>query len=125
VTSRVLAFSSATEGATGVASLLAPSLVVQLLLGAELPGVGPLVVRCFGVALVALGIASWPRGSGAEPSMQGLRAMVVYNVMIAGLLGYAGASAHLAGPLLWPAVVIHGVVAVLLIKPRSTPPSTH
>jgi len=125
VTSRVLAFSSATEGATGVASLLAPSLVVQLLLGAELPGVGPLVVRCFGVALVALGIASWPRGIEADPSMQALRAMVVYNVLIAGLLGYAGASAHLAGPLLWPAVVIHAVVAALLLKPRSTPPSTH
>jgi len=125
VTSRVLAFSSATEGATGVASLLAPSLVVQLLLGAELPGVGPLVVRCFGVALVALGIAVWPRDMETELSMQALRAMVVYNVMIAGLLGYAGAAAHVGGPLLWPAVVIHAVVAALLLKPRSAQPSTH
>ena len=125
MTSRVLAFSSATEGATGVASLLAPSLVARLLLGAELPGVGPLVVRCFGVALVALGIAVWPGETETEPSMQALRGMVVYNVMIAGVLGYAGAALHLGGPLLWPAVTIHAVVAVLLIKPRSTLPSPH
>ena len=124
MTSRVLAFSTATEGATGVASLLAPSLVAQLLLGTDLPGAGPVVVRCFGVALVALGIAAWPRGTEAEPSRQALRAMVVYNAMIAGLLGYAGAALHLGGPLLWPAVAIHTVVAVLLIRPRSLPPST-
>jgi len=125
VTSRVLAFSTATEGATGVASLLAPSLVAQLLLGTDLPGAGPVVVRCFGVALVALGIAVWPRDMETEPPMQALRGMVVYNVMIAGVLGYAGAALHLGGPLLWPAVVIHAVVAALLLKPRSTPPSTH
>jgi hypothetical protein len=56
--------------------------------------------------------------------MQALRGMVVYNVMIAGVLGYAGAALHLGGPLLWPAVAIHTVVAVLLIRPRSLPPST-
>ena len=124
MTSRVLAFSTATEGATGVASLLAPSLVAQLLLGTDLPGAGPVVVRCFGVALVALGIAVWPRDMETEPPMQALRGMVVYNVMIAGVLGYAGAALHLGGPLLWPAVAIHTVVAVLLIRPRSLPPST-
>lgn len=124
MTGKVLGFSAATEGATGVASLLAPSFVVQLLLGADLPGVGPVVVRCFGVALVALGIASWPRWTEADRSMQAVRAMVVYNLMIAGLLGYAGATAGLAGPLLWPAVAIHAVVAILLLKPRSMAPST-
>lgn len=124
MTPKVLAFSAAAEGVTGLASLLAPMVVVQLLLGADLPGVGPVVVRCFGVALVALGIAVWPRDTETEPSMQALRGMVFYNVMIAGLLGYAGATAHVGGPLLWPAVVIHAVVAVLLVKPRSTQPST-
>ena len=125
MTGKVLGFSAATEGATGVASLLAPSLVVRLLLGTDLPGVGPLVVRCFGVALVSLAIASWPRWAETEPSMQAVRAMVVYNVMIAGLLGFAGAAAHLGGPALWPAVAIHALVAVLLVRPRSTAPSAH
>jgi hypothetical protein len=125
VTARVLAFSTAAEGVTGLASLLAPSVVAQLLLGADLPGTGSVVVRCFGIALVALAIACWPGDSHAEPSLRGLRAMVLYNAMIAGVLGYAGAALHLGGPLLWPAVAIHAVVALLLIKPRSTQPSTH
>lgn len=119
MTARVVAFSAATEGVTGVASLLAPSVVVQLLLGADLPGIGPVVVRCFGIALMALGIACWPGDTHTEPSMQGLRAMVFYNAMIAGFLGYAGAVAHLGGPLLWPAVVLHAIVAVLLVRPST------
>ena len=125
MTGKVLGFSAATEGATGVASFLAPSLVVRLLLGVELPGAGLLVVRCFGVALVSLAIASWPGWADADPPMQAVRAMVVYNVLIAALLGYAGAAAHLGGPLLWPAVAIHAVVAILLVRPRSTAPSSH
>ncbi len=123
MTVKVLVFSAATEGATGLASLLAPSAVVQWLLGADLPGVGPVVVRCFGIALMALAIACWPRNLGAEPSMQGFRALVLYNVLIAGVLGYAGAALHVGGPLLWPAVTIHAVVALLLLNPRSTQPS--
>ena len=115
MTARVVAFSAATEGMTGLASLLVPSVVTRLLLGADLPGAGPLVVRCFGVALVAMAIACWPRDTHAEPPMQALRALVVYNAMIAALLGYAGAGLHLGGPLLWPAVVVHAIVAGLLV----------
>ena len=115
MTAKVVAFSSATEGVTGLASLLAPSVVTQLLLGTDLSGAGPLVVRCFGFALVAMAIACWPSDTRGEPSMQGVRALVLYNAMIAGLLGYAGAALHLGGPLLWPAVVVHAIVAVLLV----------
>jgi hypothetical protein len=124
VTNKVLGFSAATEAATGVVAVIAPSFLAQMLLGAELPGVGPLVVRCFGIALVSLAIACWPGRADADPSMQPLRAMVVYNAMIAGCLGYAGTALQLGGPLLWPAVAIHAVVALLLLLPRSTQPST-
>ena len=55
MTGKVLATSAALEGATGVALLLMPPFVGQLLLGSDLAGVASLVARCFGIALVALG----------------------------------------------------------------------
>ena len=44
----------------GLALLIVPSLVGQLLLGEELTGVAIPVARVAGMALVALGIACWP-----------------------------------------------------------------
>ena len=41
--------------------------------------------------------------------------MLVYNVLIAAFLVYVFAIEHIGGVLLWPAVVLHGVVASLLI----------
>ncbi len=115
---KALAFSTVAEGATGVALLVAPSLVGQLLLGSELPEVASLIARCFGIALVALGLACWPRERSSAPPPQALRAMVVYNVLIAGLLAYAGTAGGLGGVLLWPAVAVHALVGVLLVAPR-------
>ena len=40
--------------------------------------------------------------------------MLLYNAAIALYLAYLGTAGHLGGVLLWPAVVIHAVVAVLL-----------
>ena len=44
--------------------------------------------------------------------------MVVYNVLIAGLLAYAGTAGGLGGVLLWPAVAVHALVGVLLVAPH-------
>jgi hypothetical protein len=48
------------EAATGLALLLVPSLVGQLLLGEGLDGVAIPVARVAGIALIALGITCWP-----------------------------------------------------------------
>ena len=58
--SRVLVLAAIGEVATGVALLLVPSLVGQLLLGVELTGVAVSVARVAGIALVGLGVACWP-----------------------------------------------------------------
>ncbi len=42
--------------------------------------------------------------------------MSVYNALIALYLGYLGAFQHASGLLLWPAVLLHAVVAVLLVR---------
>ena len=54
---RVLIFAAVGEAATGMALLIAPSLVGRLLLGEELAGIAIPVARVAGIALIALGVA--------------------------------------------------------------------
>jgi hypothetical protein len=53
----VLTFAAITEAGTGLALLIVPSLVGQLLLGEQLAGVAIPEARVAGFALIALGIA--------------------------------------------------------------------
>ena len=103
---KVLIFSAVAEAATGLALLIAPTLVGQLLLGEQLTGVAIPVARVAGVALVALGIACWP-----GPPLAG---MLIYSVWVTLYFGYLGFAAGLAGVLLWPAVVLHLLLSFLL-----------
>ena len=103
---KVLIFSAVAEAATGLALLIAPTLVGQLLLGEQLTGVAIPVARVAGVALVALGIACWP-----GPPLAG---MLIYSVWVTLYFGYLGFAAGLAGVLVWPAVVLHLLLSILL-----------
>ena len=73
-----------------------------------------LLGRCFGIALLALGLACWPGGGAAQSGAPAVRAMLVYNALIALLPRVPGHGRHIGGVLLWPAVVLHAVVALLL-----------
>ena len=55
-----LAFAAVRRGGLGLALLIVPSLVGQLLPGKQLAGVAIPVTRVCGIALIALGIACWP-----------------------------------------------------------------
>ena len=57
---KVSDFRRCRRGGTGLALLIVPSLVGQLLLGEELTGIAIPVGRVAGIALIALGIACWP-----------------------------------------------------------------
>ena len=103
---KVLIFSAVAEAATGLALLIAPTLVWQLLLGEQLTGVAIPVARVAGIALVTLGIACWP-----GPPLAG---MLIYSVWVTLYFGYLGFAAGLAGVLLWPAVVLHLLLSILL-----------
>ena len=104
---KVLIFSAVAEAATGLALLIAPSLVGQLLLGEQLTGIAIPVARVAGIALVALGIACWP-----GPPLAG---MLAYSTVVTFYLAYLGFAGSVAGVLLWPAVVLHVIVSALLI----------
>ena len=96
------------EVATGLALLIVPSLVGQLLLGESLSGVAIPVARVAGIALIALGIACWP-----GPPLAG---MTTYSVAVTMYLSYVGLTGHLAGRLLWPAVALHAILTILLAR---------
>ena len=104
----VLIFAAVAEAATGLAMLIVPSLVGQLLLGEELTGLAIPVARVAGIALIALGIACWP-----GPPLVG---MVTYSAVVALYLSYLGFAGGLAGVLLWPAIVLHVILTTLLIS---------
>ena len=81
---KILAFAALVEAGTGIALMLDPLLVVTLLLGTDLTGTGIMLGRCFGLALLALGLACWPgRKNGGSDFPPTLRAMLIYNLLIA------------------------------------------
>lgn len=104
----VLAVVSIGEAATGLALLVAPSLVGALLLGVELDGIAMVMARAFGFALIALAIACWP---GTQ-----LLGMLTYSAGAALYLAYVGLAGSSAGVLLWPAVVLHLILTALLTR---------
>jgi hypothetical protein len=103
---KVLIFAAAGEAATGLALLIVPALVGQLLLGEELTGVAILVARVAGIALIALGIACWP-----GPPLVGI---LTYSAVVTLYLAYLGLVTGLTSLLLWPAVIFHIVLSILL-----------
>ena len=120
----VLTFAAIGEAATGLALLLFPSLVGQLLLGEQLTGVAIPVARVAGIALISLGIACWP-----GPPLVG---MLFYNGAVALYLACLGFAGSFTGVLLWPAVLLHAIMTALLTydlarirRGRSTPGLGH
>jgi hypothetical protein len=79
-----------------------------LLLGTEFTGVALVVARILGIALLALGVGSWP-----GPALLG---MLTYNALGTVYFAYLALGREWAGPLLWPVVVLHAVFTILLAR---------
>jgi len=102
------------EAGVGVTLLLSPPVVAGLLLGVSLDAPAALIVaRIAGAALLSLGAACWlARDDGASRARRGvIAALLLYNSAATAVLAHAGASVGLVGVLLWPAVVLHAVLA--------------
>jgi hypothetical protein len=69
-------------------------------------------------AATGLGVCCWP-GSTA------LCGMSTYGALVTLYLAYLGLIGEWVGPLLWPAVVLHGILTVLLARAwfQSRPPN--
>jgi hypothetical protein len=113
---KILAFAAVVEVGTGLLLMIDPALMAAVLIGAEVTGTAAALARLFGIALLALGPACWPRRQRAEDgSPAALRGMLIYNVLVALDLTYLGAIGPWHGALLWPAVALHAIVALALV----------
>ena len=112
---RLLTISAIIEVPTGLGLMAVPAVVVRLLLGSPLDtSAAAMLGRVAGVALIALGVASWlARGDTQSRAARGLiAAMLLYNVAVAALLVFAATGLGLCGIAVWPAVGLHAVMAV-------------
>ena len=114
---RFLTLTAIIEAATGLALIAVPAIVVRLLLGAEISGASIPLGRVAGAALLALGVACWlARDDTQSRAARGLVvAMLMYNIPATAFLAFAGIGLGLHGVALWPAVVLHAVMAIWCI----------
>ena len=103
---KVLIFAAVAEIVTGFALLIVPSLVGQLLLNEELADITIPVARVTGLALIGLGLACWP-----GPPILGI---LVYSTLVMLYLAYIGFTGDFVGVFLWPAVLFHAGLSILL-----------
>lgn len=103
----VLVFAAIVEIITGIALLIAPSPLGQLLFGVAFTDVVVLVARVTGIALLSLGITCW--------SGRTLIGMLIYSVLITFYLAYIGYAGVFTGVFLWPVVILHLILSIILI----------
>jgi len=113
VKNKVLALAAVAEAGTGVLVFALPEGAVRLLFAAEVTEAGVLISRVAGISLIGLGVACWPGNDTLRPFF----GMLTYTVVVMIYLAVVGLSGH-AGMLLWPAVVAHAILAVLLLLAR-------
>jgi Na+-driven multidrug efflux pump len=111
---KVLALAAAAEAATGVLVFALPQAAVRLLFAADVTEAGVLMSRVAGISLIGLGVACWP-GNDTQWSFYG---MLIYSTLVMLYLAYTGVRGEFAGALLWPAVVAHAIIGILLVGAR-------
>jgi hypothetical protein len=107
---KLLALVAVLEALTGLVLIVCPSIVVKLLFSADIAGIAVVTSRFAGLALLALGVACWPYGSASRA----LCGMLTYGSLATLGLLYLALSGRWNGPLLWPAVLLHAVLTLLL-----------
>jgi hypothetical protein len=108
----LLAVASTLEAVTGIALIIAPTMVLGFLLGTDISSKALIIPRIAGFGLLSLGLACWPRVEAIAPR---LRAMLIYNLLATTYLGYLWFRSKSVGKLLMPAVVVHAALAILFV----------
>jgi len=111
----LLIASAGFEVGAGLTLLVSPAWTASILIGAPFDTTADSVVgRVAAGALLALGTACWSaRSAELSRAANGIvAAMLIYNVVTAGVLTYAGTRLRLFGVGLWPTVVVHILMAV-------------
>jgi len=121
----LLSVTGVIEAATGLALLVAPALLIEVLLGAAPDSpVGMTVARVAGAAVLALAVACWLARDDVEgKAARGLvAAMLLYNVAVAAILAFAWLRHGISGIAFWPVVAAHVALAVWCVACGLTSP---
>jgi len=98
----------------GALFLTVPDVPCLLLFGIKPDAIGMPLGRFAGIALVALGITCLPsRDAGSRRSV--VLDLFAFNVGVAILFAWVGVTSALHGFLLWPAVILHTIIAWALL----------
>ena len=109
-----LRFAAIFEIATGLFCLLLPGTLVHLLIGAVLPA-PPASWRASPDSRSSLSApARWPARDSTTTARRPLGAMAAYSLLVAAYLACLGAGREWAGVLLWPVIVFHAAMTVVL-----------
>ena len=102
------------EIVVGALFLTMPDVLCLLLFGAKPEAIGIPLGRFAGIALVALGIACLPsRDAGSRRHV--VLGLFAFNGGVALLFAGVGVASALHGFLLWPAVILHTIIAGALL----------
>jgi hypothetical protein len=114
-TARIVGFTALVELATGIALLLNPALVVFLLLRTPTDATAQVVARGLGIALLALAAALRPLHGATAVAAPVVQAALIYNALMALFLASVSIVLHMGGLLVWAAVALHAILAVLRV----------
>jgi len=107
----LLAVAAVGEALTGLVLLVYPPVVIKLLFGTDIAGIGELTSRFAGIALIALSVACWPYAA-----LRSLYGMLTYSVLVTLYLLWIALTGEWIGLLLWPAILLHAVLTLLLAR---------
>ena len=102
------------EMVVGAIFITAPNIPCALLFGANPDNIGTPLARWVGVSLFALGIACLPSKAG-EAHRRAVLGLFLFNAGVTILFAYVGVASALHGFLLWPAVILHAIIAGALL----------
>ena len=111
---KLITVAAAIEVAAGLIFAASPSVVVRLILDANLNDAGQAVGRVAGFGLLGLGLACWPGSTPFNGKSAAVRGLLAYNLLAAIFFTYLGVRGTMEGMLLWPAAVLHAVLAIAI-----------
>ena len=110
----VVAAAAWLEIIVGALFLTVPDVPCLLLFGAKPEAIGTPLGRFAGIGLIALGIACLPSKDAGSRRNEVL-GLFAFNAGVAILFAAVGIASALHGFLLWPAVILHTIIAGALL----------
>ena len=105
----------------GASFVLATNGQSQLVFGAPTEGTGSLFARLAGIGLIGLGLTCLPSNVAGTQRIA-VRGLFIFNIAATIFFAWVGLATTFRGVVLWPVVVLHAVLAIVLaLVLRATP----